>query len=113
MVCYHKEWVYFSRRFGLPCVDYVEPKPGIPPSPRHVHHLIEMMRRDRIAVLFSPNYYDRRPLEQLSARTGARPVIVAGQTGGAPGLETYEQLVDSWVGALRDAFAAASSAGTP
>lgn len=111
MVCYHKEWAYFSARFGLPCVEYVEPKPGIPPSPRHVQRLLELMRRDHVRVLFSPNYYNRHQIREIAARTGATAVVVPGQVNGAPGVETYERLVDSWVGELSRAFEAAAASG--
>jgi ABC-type Zn uptake system ZnuABC Zn-binding protein ZnuA len=113
MVCYHKEWVYFSERFGLPCAEYVEPKPGIPPSPRHVQRLIELMRRERIGVMFSPNYYDRNQIREIAARTDATPVIVPGQVHGAPGVKTYDALVSTWVGELARAFTARASSGSP
>src|SRR5439155_4068968 len=44
MVCYHKEWAYFSNRYGIECVEYIEAKPGIPPTPRHVQDVISLMR---------------------------------------------------------------------
>ena len=112
MVCYHKEWAYFSARFGLPCVEYVEPKPGIPPSPRHVQRLLELMRRDHVPVIFSPNYYNRNQIREIAARTGAAGVIVPGQVHGAPGVDTYDRLVDTWVGELRRAFEAAAPSGS-
>jgi ABC-type Zn uptake system ZnuABC Zn-binding protein ZnuA len=97
MVCYHREWVYFSARFGIPCADYLEPKPGIPPSPRHVQEVIEMMRARHIPVVFSPNYFDRRQTQEIASRTGGRAVIVAAQTEGAPGVTTYDDLITLWV----------------
>src|SRR5882672_11418160 len=57
--CYHKEWDYFSREYDVPCVDYIEPKPGIPPTPGHVLEVINEMRTQHIQVLLSTNYYDR------------------------------------------------------
>lgn len=109
MVCYHREWVYFSARFGLPCIEYVEPKPGIPPSPRHVQHIIELMRARRIPVIFSPNYFDRRRIREIADRTGARGVTVPAQTDGAPGVETYFDLVNVWINELTAAFAGAAA----
>jgi len=109
MVCYHREWVYFSARFGLPCAEYIEPKPGIPPSPRHVQHVVELMRDRRIPVVFSPNYFDRRQVQEIANRTGARAVIVPAQTGGAPGVDTYVDLMNVWVGELAAAFAGAAA----
>ena len=107
MVCYHREWVYFSARFGLPCADYIEPKPGIPPSPRHVQHIVELMRERRIPVVFSPNYFDRRQTREIAARTGATAVVVPAQTEGAPDVTTYDDLVTLWVRELVAAVGAA------
>jgi len=106
MVCYHREWVYFSARFGIPCADYLEPKPGIPPSPRHVQEVTEMMRARHIPVVFSPNYFDRRQTREIAARTGAAAVIVTAQTGGAPGVTTYDDLVSLWIRELVAAITA-------
>ena len=112
MICYHREWVYFSARFDIPCVEYIEPKPGIPPSPRHVQRVIELIRTRHIPVVFSPNYFDRNQIRQIAARTGATGVIVPAQTGGAPGAETYDDLVSTWINELARAFAATPATGT-
>jgi ABC-type Zn uptake system ZnuABC Zn-binding protein ZnuA len=104
MICYHREWVYFSARFAVPCAEFLEPKPGIPPSPRHVQRVIELMQARHIPVVFSPNYYDRRQVRQIAERTGATPVIVPGQTDGAPGVDTYAELIGTWVHELAAAF---------
>lgn len=104
MVCYHKEWDYFSRAFGVRCEEYVEPKPGIPPTPKHVADVIQLMKDRGIHVLFSTNYFDRGQVRSVAERTNAVPVIVPANTFGAPGIETYEQLVDLWVGELAAAF---------
>lgn len=110
MVCYHKEWDYFSREFQAPCIDYIEPKPGIPPTPSHVQEVITEMKERHIPVLFSGNYYDRSQIEEVAARTGARAVIVPGNVGGAPGVETYFDLIGLWVSELARAFVAPAAA---
>lgn len=109
MVCYHKEWDYFSRAFSVSCEEYIESKPGIPPTPKHVANVIELMKRRKLRVLFSTNYYDRNQVRSVAERTGATPVIVPANTDGAPGVETYEALVDIWVTELGAAFAKAGS----
>ena len=113
MVCYHREWVYFSARFGIPCSEYVEPKPGIPPAPRHVRKLIDLMRRDHILVILSPNYYDRHQVREIANRTGATAVIVPAQVNGAPGVDRYEALVSLWINELASVFEGATSVGRP
>ena len=104
MICYHKEWAYFSARFGVSCAEFVEPKPGIPPSPRHVQRIVQLIRDRRIPVVFSPNYYNRGQIRQIAERTGATAVIVPAQTDGEPGVHTYFDLVNAWLGALVPAF---------
>jgi len=110
MICYHREWVYFSARFGIPCADYLEPKPGIPPSPRHVQEVIELMRTRHIPIVFSPNYFDRRQTQEIASRTSATAVIVAAQTEGAPGVTTYDDLINLWI---RELVAAVGAAPRP
>lgn len=109
MACYHKEWAYFSHRYQVTCAEYIEAKPGIPPTPRHVEDVIALMRDRRIPVLFASNYFNRSQIQQVAQKTGARAVIVAENTRGAPGIETYFDLMDSWVNGLAAAFQAGAS----
>jgi ABC-type Zn uptake system ZnuABC Zn-binding protein ZnuA len=104
MACYHKEWAYFSRRFDVDCITFIEAKPGIPPTPRHVQEVIALMRQRKVPALFASNYFDRKQIQQVAARTGARAVIVPENTAGAPGVNTYFDLVNSWVSSLATAF---------
>jgi zinc/manganese transport system substrate-binding protein len=104
IVCYHKEWDYFSRAFGIPCVEYIEPKPGIPPTPRHVSDVMTLMRDRGIKVLFSTNYYDYNQVRSVAARTNAVAVNVPSNTDGAPDTSTYVDLVSLWVRELANAF---------
>ena len=106
MVCYHKEWDYFSERFDIPCVDFIEPKPGIPPTPGHVADLINLIREKHIPVIFTANFYDQAQARTIADRTGATAVIVPANAGGASGADTYVELVDYWVQHLAEAFAA-------
>jgi ABC-type Zn uptake system ZnuABC Zn-binding protein ZnuA len=112
MVCYHKEWVYLTERFGPSCVEYLEPKPGIPPTPRHVQEVIALMRERHIRVLFSANFYDRSQIREIAQRTNGTAVIVPANTRGAPGVETYFDLVNTWVNGLVQGFTATPS-GAP
>lgn len=104
IACYHKEWAYFSRRFRVTCIEYVEPKPGIPPTPRHVQAVIRLMRERNIPVLLASNYFSRSQIRLVAQRTGATAVIVPENTHGAPGVETYFQLMDTWIAELTAAF---------
>ncbi|HQR17795.1 MAG TPA: metal ABC transporter substrate-binding protein [Gemmatimonadales bacterium] len=104
MACYHKEWAYFSARFGVTCVAYIEAKPGIPPTPGHVEEVIALMKDRQIPVLFASNYFPRSQIEQVAAKTGAAAVIVPENTFGMPGVTTYFDLVNTWVTGLAAGF---------
>jgi len=106
MACYHKNWAYFSARFRVDCAIYIEPKPGIPPSPGHLRDVIEFMRDEHVGVLFAANYYSRSQVERVAERTGARAVIAPEHVSGAEGVDTYFDLVDGWVTSLAAAFVA-------
>jgi len=109
MVCYHMEYSYFSRRFGVACAGYVEPKPGIPPTPRHVEEIIALMHDRHIPVVLAANFYDRDEIRTVAERTGATAVIEPDHTDGAPGVVTYFDLLNHWITDLARAFAAAGS----
>jgi len=100
IVTYHKNWVYFLRIFGLEEAGTVEPKPGIPPSPRHVAQLIRMMRERHIRIVLAANYFDQQKVRTVAEKTGAKAVIVPLYVGGAPGADDYFKLVDLWVDSL-------------
>jgi ABC-type Zn uptake system ZnuABC Zn-binding protein ZnuA len=109
VACYHKEWDYFSREFQVNCFDYIEPKPGIPPTPRHVQEIITEMQQKHVQVLLSTNYYDRDQVLDVARRTNAKAVIVPSNVGGAAGINTYFDLMNLWVNELTRAFGAAGS----
>ncbi len=109
MACYHKEWAYFSHRFNVSCAEYIEAKPGIPPTPGHVQDVIALMRERRIPVLFCSNYFDRNQIQQVASRTGAKAVIVPENTQGAPGVNTYFDLLNTWVSELAAGFGGGAS----
>jgi ABC-type Zn uptake system ZnuABC Zn-binding protein ZnuA len=109
IACYHKEWAYFSNRYKVTCVEYIEAKPGIPPTPGHVQEVIAMMKERKIPVLFASNYFDRNQIRQVAQRTGAQAVIVPENTNGAPGVNTYFDLMNTWVNGLAAAFKGGAS----
>lgn len=111
IIGYHKNWIYFATRFGLEIEGYVEPKPGIPPTPRHVDTIIDLIRNQGIKVLLTANYFDPSKPQVIADRTGARVVIVPLSTDGEQGINGYEELIDTWIRRLLDAFQ--EPAGSP
>jgi len=104
IVCYHKSWAYFEERFGVTCAEYVESNPGIPPTPRHVAHLIDLMRNEGISVVLAEGYFDSGRVESVASRGNARAVQVPMQPHARPGLDDYFDLVDVWIRELATAL---------
>lgn len=104
IACYHREFSYLIRRLGMACAEYIEAKPGIPASPRHVQSVINLMRERQIPVLLAAGYFDRTQVREIAQRTGARAVVLPENAGGVPGTDTYIALVTTWVTALADGF---------
>ena len=103
LVTYHQNWAYFTRLFGLQVAGDVEPKPGIPPSAKHVHELIEKMKADDVKVVMAPSYYPPDQAKAIAERTGADAVIVPlGPDGTGP--NAYFGLIDRWVNDLAKAY---------
>jgi len=105
LVTYHKNWIYFTALFGLQVLGEVEPKPSIPPSPRDVERLIELMKEQGVRVVLAANYFDEHKVRKITAAVGGIPVIVPMSVGGEPGVKDYFQLVDLWLGRLLEAYA--------
>lgn len=105
IIGYHKNWVYFARDFGLEVVDYIEPKPGIPPTAKHVKEVIEKIVQQKIQVMIVANYFERNSPNMIAERTGIKAVFVPFDVGGEPGVNTYFDLIDYWIDNLNAAFA--------
>jgi len=104
VVTYHKNWVYFMKLFSLEEAGTVEPKPGIPPSAKHVSDLINLMKEGNIRIILAANFFDEQQVKTVASRTGAEAVIVPLYVGGADGTEDYFKLVDCWVDGLLTAY---------
>lgn len=103
IVTYHKNWVYFLKLFGLEEAGTVEPKPGIPPSPKHVTTLVELMRKRKVRILLAANYFDEQKIRTVADRVGAMAVIVPLYVSGIPGIEDSFQVIDCWIEGLLEA----------
>jgi len=103
IVTYHKNWTYFMTEFGLESAGTIEPKPGIPPSARHVLELTQMMKKRHIKIILAANYFDERKIRSIAAGVDAEPVIVPVYTGSTPDTDSYCDLVDLWVNSLLNA----------
>jgi len=94
IVTYHNSWPNFAERFHLNVVGYVEPRPGIPPSPSHTFELIQAMKRDQVKIIIVEPYFDLKTPNAIARDTGAKVVVLAPSAGGAENIHTYFDLFD-------------------
>jgi ABC-type Zn uptake system ZnuABC Zn-binding protein ZnuA len=104
VVAYHDSWVYFAHRFGLNIDIFLEPKPGIPPSPSHLAEVIEKMKAQKIKAIIVEPFHDRKIAEKVASSTGAKVVDFAQYPGALPDTGSYVKLIDALVSRLAAAM---------
>jgi zinc/manganese transport system substrate-binding protein len=94
IVTYHRSWPNFAERFGLDVIGYVEPKPGIPPSPGHTLQLMQEMKRQNVKLIAVEPYFDLKTPNAIARETGARVLVLAPSVGGVKEARDYFSLFD-------------------
>jgi len=94
VVTYHRSWPNFCERFALDVVGYVEPKPGIPPSPSHTIQLIQEMKRLGIKLILVEPYFDLKTPSSVARETGAKVLVMLPSVGGEKEITDYIKLFD-------------------
>jgi zinc/manganese transport system substrate-binding protein len=100
VVTYHRSWPNFVERFGLDVIGYVEPRPGIPPSPSHTFALIGEIRRQGVKLLLVEPYFDLKTPNMIARETGAKVVVLPPSVGGEKEITDYLKLFDYDLGLL-------------
>ena len=95
LITYHRSWVYFAERFGLNIVAELEPKPGIPPSPGHLRHVVETAQREHVRIIMMEPYYNRKAADFVASKTGATAIEAANAVNGQKGVDDYFSLIDA------------------
>jgi zinc/manganese transport system substrate-binding protein len=104
LVAYHDSWPYFAHRFGFNISLFLEPKPGIPPSPSHLAEVIAQMKAQKIKAIIVEPYHNRKIAEKVAQETGAKVVKFCQFPGGLPDTDTYVKLIDALVNNLAAAL---------
>ena len=108
VVTYHRSFPNFADRFGLDIVGYVEPRPGIPPSPGHTLELIQEMKRQNIKLILVEPYFDLKTPESIARATGGTVLVVPPSVGGLKEAADFFSLFDYDVTLLVNALKAAA-----
>ena len=104
IVTYHRSWPNFAEHFHLNVVGYVEPRPGIPPSPQHTVELIQQMKRDNVKVIVVEPYFDLKTPNSIARETGGQVLVLPPSVGGEKEITDYFKLFDYDISKLKQAF---------
>ena len=94
VVTYHRSFPNLAERFGLEIVGYVEPRPGIPPTPQHTLDLINEMKRQNIKLVLVEPYFDLKTPNAIGRETGAQVLVLPPSVGGVKQVTDFFTLFD-------------------
>ncbi|MDP1889490.1 MAG: metal ABC transporter substrate-binding protein [Gemmatimonadaceae bacterium] len=93
VVAWHTSWRYFAEYTGMKIVAYMEPKPGVPPSPAHLLQVVRLVKQSGAKAIIMEPFYDHKLADLVARQTGAKVLILPPSVGGAPGINDYVQLM--------------------
>lgn len=97
IIGYHKNWAYFTNTFGLNLIGYIEPKPGIPPSGKHVQYMIKLIKEQKVSIMLVANYYEKNSPRSIEEKTGIKAVFLPMSVYGLPEINDLFSLIDYWI----------------
>ena len=104
IITFHESWPYFTEAFGLKVVGFIEPKPGIEPTPSHTAELIELVKSKGVKLIGKEPYYSDRSPNVIAKATGAKVIDLPPSVGGADGADDYFSLIDTIINRLLTAM---------
>ncbi|MBA4393649.1 MAG: adhesin, partial [Desulfobacca sp.] len=97
VIAYHKLFEYFLGAYSLTPVGTVEPKPGIPPTARHMEDLIETAKAHKVEFILQDVYHERRSTQFIAEKTGAKSILLPNDVGALPEVRDVFSLFDEIV----------------
>jgi ABC-type Zn uptake system ZnuABC Zn-binding protein ZnuA len=104
VITYHRSWSYFANEFGLQIVGEIEPKPGIPPTAKHLAEIIQLIRDKKVKVIIKEPFEDAQAPKKIAQETGAQVVTLSQAVGEPKSAKDYVSLMDQNVSLLQEAF---------
>jgi zinc/manganese transport system substrate-binding protein len=104
IIAYHNEWCYFEQRFGIIIVDFMEPKPGIPPTPSQLVKIISEVKSNAIKVIISSPYFTTSSSDVVSKQSGAKTIVLGTSVGAFDSIKDYFDLFDYNIDKLIQGF---------
>jgi zinc/manganese transport system substrate-binding protein len=104
LIGYHNEWPYLMQFLGLKMDKFLEPKPGIPPTPKQAEYLQQYMAEKGIKVIVQTSYFPTKAAQTLAKRTGGQAVLLCQAVGEMPEAADFIGMIDYDVNTLAKAL---------
>jgi zinc/manganese transport system substrate-binding protein len=104
VVTYHRSWPNFAKHFNLDVIGYIEPRPGIPPTPSHTIELVNQMKREGVKIELIEPYFDLKTPNSIASMVNGKVVVMMPSVGGKPEITDYFKLFDYDIALLTKAF---------
>ena len=104
VVTYHKNWSYFTTRFGFEIVGELEPKPGIPPTAKHLARLEALMKEKGVKLVIKESYQEGRTPKKVADETGAKVLTLAQMVGETKGGRDYISMMEENIRLIEEAL---------
>jgi zinc/manganese transport system substrate-binding protein len=104
VVTYHRSWPNFAKHFNLDVIGYIEPRPGIPPTPSHTIELVNQMKREGVKIQLIEPYFDLKTPNSIAGMTGGKVLQLMPSVGGKAEITDYFKLFDYDINLLTQAF---------
>jgi len=103
VIAYHKSFPYLADWLGFRVVEHIEPRPGIPPNPRHVARVLGTAKSQRVSIILQESFYPNRTGELIASRSSAKLLRIPAGPDLAAG-QDYVDFIDHVVKTLRTAL---------
>ncbi|HPF92734.1 MAG TPA: metal ABC transporter substrate-binding protein [Tenuifilaceae bacterium] len=101
IIAYHKNWAYLADTYGLEVVGYIEPKPGIPPSAKHVQYMTNLIEEQDIKLMLVASYFEKKTAQMIEEKTGIKAVYLPLFSKSIEGVNNNFELMDYWINQIK------------
>jgi zinc/manganese transport system substrate-binding protein len=77
VLAYHRSLSYLTDWLGLAVVDHLEPRPGIPPNPRHIAHVIEVGKASRVVAVLQEAWFPKNASSVVADKLGVKLIVLS------------------------------------
>ena len=102
LITYHKSWIYLTERFGLKTAIELEPKPGIPPTARHLQLVVKTIVNNKIKVILQEQFYSEKAADFIVEKTGAKLIVCPNSVNSGNNTDSYINMIDYVINQLAE-----------